>query len=136
MESVRECLEEVGKGLQAGEVARLKDIGTTNQRETTVLWDRTTGKCLHNAIGKFIALGTCENHKGSIFQTCGLHCSTAFTVLLRAWLCLGSPSELLPLTDPPIACPSLILQSISVASISTTGRLHQVNQLNSCYIVT
>ena len=86
MESVRECLEEVGRGLQAGEVARLKDIGTTNQRETTVLWDRTTGNCLHNAIGKFIALGTCENNKESIFQTCGPHCSTAFTVLLLAWL--------------------------------------------------
>lgn len=26
-------------------------IGITNQRETTVLWDRTTGKPLHNALG-------------------------------------------------------------------------------------
>jgi glycerol kinase len=25
-------------------------IGITNQRETTLIWDRTTGKCVHNAI--------------------------------------------------------------------------------------
>ena len=25
-------------------------IGITNQRETTILWDRTTGKPIHNAI--------------------------------------------------------------------------------------
>jgi len=51
VESVWECLEKVGEGLQA-EVARLKGIGITNQRETTILWDRTTGKPLHNAIGE------------------------------------------------------------------------------------
>ena len=52
MESVWQCLEEVGRRLQAGEVAQLKGIGITNQRETTVLWDKTTGKPLHNAIGE------------------------------------------------------------------------------------
>ncbi|KJY41950.1 glycerol kinase [Streptomyces sp. NRRL B-1568] len=34
-------------GLSAGEVSAL---GITNQRETTVLWDRATGKPVHNAI--------------------------------------------------------------------------------------
>ncbi|HEY0515791.1 MAG TPA: FGGY family carbohydrate kinase, partial [Solirubrobacteraceae bacterium] len=33
--------------IEAGEVAA---IGITNQRETTVLWDRTSGEPLHNAI--------------------------------------------------------------------------------------
>ncbi|MDV7341084.1 glycerol kinase GlpK [Terasakiella sp. A23] len=33
--------------LKAGEIA---SIGITNQRETTVLWDRNTGKAIHNAI--------------------------------------------------------------------------------------
>ena len=28
----------------------VKAVGITNQRETTVVWDRTTGKVLHNAI--------------------------------------------------------------------------------------
>ena len=61
VESVRVCLEEVGRGLQPGELERLKGIGITNQRETTILWDKTTGKCLHNAIGE--KLGAERVHK-------------------------------------------------------------------------
>ncbi|MDD3212617.1 MAG: glycerol kinase GlpK [Eubacteriales bacterium] len=34
-------------GVDVGEIAA---IGITNQRETTLLWDRATGACLHNAI--------------------------------------------------------------------------------------
>ncbi len=34
-------------GVQAGEIAA---VGITNQRETTVIWDRRTGKPYHNAI--------------------------------------------------------------------------------------
>ncbi len=34
-------------GLDAGEIAA---IGITNQRETTLVWDRKTGKTIHNAI--------------------------------------------------------------------------------------
>jgi len=36
-----------GAGIEAGQVAA---IGITNQRETTVVWDRQTGRPLHNAI--------------------------------------------------------------------------------------
>lgn len=36
-----------GAGIEAGQVAA---IGITNQRETTVVWDRETGRPLHNAI--------------------------------------------------------------------------------------
>jgi len=28
-------------------------VGLTNQRETTILWDKKTGKPLYNAIGNF-----------------------------------------------------------------------------------
>ena len=36
---------------QAGiDPAQLKCIGITNQRETTLLWDRNTGRCVYNAI--------------------------------------------------------------------------------------
>lgn len=34
-------------GLEGGDVAA---IGITNQRETTLVWDRATGECVHNAI--------------------------------------------------------------------------------------
>jgi glycerol kinase len=33
-----------------GDAARVAGIGITNQRETTLLWDRATGRCLHRAI--------------------------------------------------------------------------------------
>ncbi len=48
--SVRTCLEKVVKGV--GDVGRVKGVGITNQRETTILWDKTTGEPLHNAIGE------------------------------------------------------------------------------------
>ncbi|NGP17325.1 glycerol kinase GlpK [Devosia aurantiaca] len=43
--SVKTALEEAGIG--AGDVA---GIGITNQRETAIIWDRATGKAIHNAI--------------------------------------------------------------------------------------
>ena len=42
------CREAVANaGVAASEIAA---IGITNQRETTLLWDRSTGECVHNAI--------------------------------------------------------------------------------------
>lgn len=46
--TVETCLGAVAKaGLEVGEIA---GIGITNQRETTLVWDRVTGKPVHNAI--------------------------------------------------------------------------------------
>ncbi len=41
------CARAVLKGMEAGDVAA---IGITNQRETSLIWDRKTGAPLHNAI--------------------------------------------------------------------------------------
>jgi len=41
------CCRVAAKGVAASDIAA---IGITNQRETTVLWDRKTGAALHNAI--------------------------------------------------------------------------------------
>ena len=45
IDTVREAL--ANAGLAAGDIA---GIGITNQRETTVVWERATGKPIHNAI--------------------------------------------------------------------------------------
>jgi len=46
--TVAVCKEAIEKaGMAAGDIAA---IGITNQRETTVVWDRKTGKAIHNAI--------------------------------------------------------------------------------------
>lgn len=49
VKSVKKCLDEVGRRHGHWTV---KVVGITNQRETTVVWDKTTGKPLHNAICK------------------------------------------------------------------------------------
>jgi glycerol kinase len=36
--------------LQKSDTDKIAGIGITNQRETTVVWDRETGRCIHNAI--------------------------------------------------------------------------------------
>lgn len=33
---------------------KILTIGITNQRETTIVWDKTTGNPLYNAIGIFL----------------------------------------------------------------------------------
>ncbi|KAL0397121.1 UNVERIFIED_CONTAM: Glycerol kinase [Sesamum calycinum] len=53
LESVRECIAKaIDKATAAGHnvVSGLKAIGLTNQRETTVIWSRSTGCPLHKAI--------------------------------------------------------------------------------------
>ncbi len=57
------CIERVCSGLDQTELAKIRGVGITNQRETTILWDRTTGKCLHNAIV------WCDGRAGDIVQS-------------------------------------------------------------------
>lgn len=42
------CRQAVSEAIAKG--ARIAAIGVTNQRETTLVWDRTTGKAIYNAI--------------------------------------------------------------------------------------
>ena len=46
-ESVQQVVREVVKGFSPSDIAA---IGITNQRETTVVWDKRTGKPVYNAI--------------------------------------------------------------------------------------
>jgi glycerol kinase len=54
LQRTRECIEEtLRKGKEKGlgiNSDTVKAIGITNQRETTLVWSRKTGKPLHNAI--------------------------------------------------------------------------------------
>lgn len=54
MSVVEECIQGAVEKLQALEIepSDIIAIGITNQRETTIAWDRDTGEPLHNAIGK------------------------------------------------------------------------------------
>lgn len=52
IESVEECIDRATNiFLDMGhEIADIKAVGITNQRETTVVWDTNTGEPLYNAI--------------------------------------------------------------------------------------
>ena len=77
-------------GLRAGDIAA---IGLTNQRETTLIWDRRTGKPIHNAIvwqdrrtaGLCDALRA-EGHDDLIRQKTGLLLDAYFSGTKIRWL--------------------------------------------------
>ncbi len=77
-------------GLEAGDIAA---IGITNQRETTIIWDRETGKPIHNAIvwQDRRTAPACEALKDSgneslVTQTTGLLLDPYFSATKIAWL--------------------------------------------------
>ena len=52
METTLSCMSKVAESMETMgiSVQNVCGVGVTNQRETTVVWDRHTGKPLHNAI--------------------------------------------------------------------------------------
>ncbi|KAI8817401.1 uncharacterized protein EV422DRAFT_560642 [Fimicolochytrium jonesii] len=96
MASVTQCVTEAAKKFKAlgHELSEIKAIGITNQRETTVVWDKTTGKPLHHAIvwldGR--TNGTVKQlveKSGSVThwqEKCGLPFSTYFSGVKLRWL--------------------------------------------------
>ena len=97
IDNVRFCVEEAVRDLQrlGHSVDEVKGVGITNQRETTVIWDRKTGEPLHNAIVWLDTRNskTCENlanaHGGrdAFRRKCGLPISTYFSG--EGWGCLS-----------------------------------------------
>ncbi|CAA2987091.1 glycerol kinase [Olea europaea subsp. europaea] len=91
LESVRACVSKaVDKATAAGHNVDngLKAIGLTNQRETTVVWSKSTGLPLYNA-----SVDGCPKlEKGlpggrtHFVETCGLPISTYFSAVKLLWL--------------------------------------------------
>ena len=52
MTSVEQCIERATQDFidQGHSISDIKAVGITNQRETTVVWDKNTGEPLHNSI--------------------------------------------------------------------------------------
>jgi glycerol kinase len=52
LHTVIECVIKTVENLKSLEIdpADIKAVGITNQRETTIVWDKNTGKPLYNAI--------------------------------------------------------------------------------------
>ena len=78
---------------RAGGADQIAAIGITNQRETTVVWDRTTGEPLHNAIvwqdrrtSDLCAQLRSEGLGGHVHQTTGLLIDPYFSGTKVSWL--------------------------------------------------
>ncbi|CAG5127904.1 unnamed protein product [Candidula unifasciata] len=98
LESVKVCIEKatenlVGLGFKTTDI---KALGITNQRETTIVWDRTTGKPLYNAI-VWLDMRTASTVQSLIRKTpgedkdylrglCGLPITTYFSAVKLRWL--------------------------------------------------
>lgn len=78
---------------------QIKCIGVTNQRETTIVWDKNTGRALHRAIvwsdsrsketaDKLIAEHGC---KDILREKCGLPLESYFSALKIKWLMDNEP---------------------------------------------
>ena len=86
--TVRACMDKAGLG--AGDIG---GIGITNQRETTVLWDRATGKPIHNAIvwqdrrtASFCDALRAAGHEPAVTAKTGLVLDPYFSASKIAWL--------------------------------------------------
>jgi len=88
VETCRGALTEAGTG--ARDIA---GIGITNQRETTVVWDRKTGKAIHNAIvwqdrrtSQYCHLLKSQGHEPMITQATGLLLDPYFSGTKLKWI--------------------------------------------------
>ncbi|CAL4086780.1 unnamed protein product [Meganyctiphanes norvegica] len=98
LNSSLKCIEKTVDNLRSLEIdpADIKAVGLTNQRETTIVWDKTTGKSLYNAIVWLDArtASTVEEllketpgqNKDHIKDICGLPITTYFSALKLRWL--------------------------------------------------
>ena len=91
------ALEALAKGkVQSSDVAA---IGITNQRETTIVWDRTTGKPIHNAIvwqdrrtAAFCEQLKAQGHETLIQQHTGLLIDAYFSGSKISWILDNVPN--------------------------------------------
>lgn len=76
LQSVHDCIEgALRSATDSGKKLSIVAVGITNQRETTLVWDKLTGKPLYNAIAWYDSrtLAICQaiqKEKGSGVNTC------------------------------------------------------------------
>ena len=102
VENTKTCLDKAVEKLEesGGKAEDVVGIGITNQRETTIVWDKETGKPLHNAV-VWLDLRTAEladelkaKYGGQDYfrETCGLPISTYFSAVKLLWLMRNVPA--------------------------------------------
>ncbi|XP_062500030.1 glycerol kinase 3-like isoform X2 [Corticium candelabrum] len=98
LETTKNCIDgSVEKCGKLGiDVSQIKAIGITNQRETTVVWDKVTGKPLYDAIvwldvrttaiAQSLIQSAADCNKDALRHLCGLPIHPYFSALKLKWL--------------------------------------------------
>ena len=112
IKSVTNCVSSATKSFlsQGHSISSLAGIGITNQRETTVVWDSTTGEPLTNALvwcdtrtASIVQHYKSLGREDEIRQICGLPLSTYFSAVKLRWLIDNIPSVSSALKDGRLA---------------------------------
>ena len=120
-------------GTAAAEVA---GIGITNQRETTLLWDRATGRALHRAIvwqdrrtAAHCARLAADGATAAITAKTGLLCDPYFSATKLAWLL-----DTIPGAREAAARGTLAFGTVDSFLLwrLTGGRVHATDATNAC----
>jgi len=124
-----ETVEDTVADLLTGFTGKISAVGLTNQRETTVLWDKTTGKPVHNAIVWQCrrTARICEefrSHEKTIREKTGLPLDPYFSGTKLKWLLENQ-------NDRPIE--NLIFGTIDTWLIwkLTNGEVHATDYTNA-----
>ena len=90
--TARDCMREAVAACSA-DAARLAAVGIANQRETTLLWDRASGRAMHNAIvwQDRRTAARCEalaaaGHEADVARRTGLVIDPCFSATKLRWL--------------------------------------------------
>jgi glycerol kinase len=86
-------LEVCAKTLSACDAGEIAGLGITNQRETTLIWDRHTGECVHRAIvwqdrrtADYCQELKDQGHEAAVQQKTGLKLDPYFSGTKIAWI--------------------------------------------------
>ena len=114
--------------------SRIKAIGITNQRETTIVWDAKTGKLVHNAIVWQCrrTADICDQLRekgleGKIRDKTGLVLDPYFSATKLAWIVRNIKPE-----------GEILFGTVDSWLIwrMTGGRIHATDQTNACLLYT
>ena len=137
LRNTQACLEAAVSALGT-RVADVAAVGITNQRETTVVWDRTTGRPLHNAIvwldlrtAELAAELTAEGGQDRFRAVCGLPVSTYFSALKLVWLLRFVPAVVKAVADGHAIFGTIDSWLIWNLSGGTDGGVHVTDVTNA-----
>ncbi|GIY68888.1 glycerol kinase [Caerostris extrusa] len=100
LSNVNICIDKTVEKLREFEIdpSNIKAIGVTNQRETTVVWNKYTGKPLYNAIiwldsrtADIVEILSKKGGSKAVKEKCGLPITTYFSAVKLRWLIENIP---------------------------------------------